>query len=338
MSEDTSKSQEAKDTNVSSDAKDTEQKALMGNPIGQKSRDDIYSRFEKQFEPSSDTSSAKEESNTDSDLKQESDSDTHSEKVEVPTEKQPPKRKRKAPKVDLAETDQKTVPLQALHESRDRFKKLNLEYREYRDSQAKEIKDLKVQLQQLQNKLSTPTKQEDLTGVEDLSNVDHEKEDLKQRLLAMEQLLKQGDQKKAQETALEAQRKQQEKIQQVSEELAEEGYRGFDIALLKTGAKLQELVQSGELSESESTDPEMWKKVYKEHIFDEVKQVFNEQVREEIMESKKKAKKSAQLISSPGKAPEVPEKEEEEPMTYDDFVKQGVKDRMDTYKKRFYNR
>ena len=314
-----------------------EKPKVFGNSVAGRTREDIYDRFDAQSAPkaegSSDASSVTEESNSDKDLKKESDSVHTSDKVIKDTEKPTSVKKGEEPK-DVS-GEHKMVPLQALHESRERFKKLNLEYREYKNTQTKEFQSLKDQLNKLQDTLKSPASSTE----NDL--VDEESETVKQlrrEILVMKQTQQEGTKNNDQEAALKAQQEQQKKIQTVSDDLAKEGYKGFDFALLKTGAKLQELVNVGELTEKESTEPEMWKKVYKEHIYPEVKSLFVEQDKSETMEKKKERKAKAQLVSDPGKAPDKPEEEEKTPQTFDGFVKSQVKERMEDQRKKFYKR
>lgn len=314
-----------------------ETKKDLNVPLAVRTREDIYKRFDAKFEPKkeqqSGSSSVKEESNSDIDLKEASDSDQHTEKVlEIPEKPTSVKKGKVEPSEEM-----KTVPLQALHESRDRFKKLNLEYRDYKSNQDKEIIDLKSEIQKLHDMVKKSESLEDTT-LGDISDDDPEKSAMKREIQELKKRYQQEDTQKAQQAQIEVQRKEQEKITAVSNELTTEGYPGFDIALLKTGAKLQELVKTGELTESEAVDTAVWKKVYKEHIFSDVKSIFNEQAKDELMEKKKAAKRKAKLVADPGKAPEQKSEEDAEPITYDSFVKQTLKERMDDQKKKFYKR
>ena len=322
-----------------SDAKDTEvkQPVKSGNSLADRTRADIYERFDAQTtKGESDTSSEKEESATDSDLKQESDSAQLSDKEVENTEKPTSVKKGRGPKADA--DDQKMVPLQALHESRERFKKLNLEYRDFKASavsQEKEINELKAQLAQLSDKLRNDSS---VTSENDLSEETDVEKHLRREISDLKKRFQVDESEKAKEAALKAQQDQQKKIETVTHDLTKEGFPGFDIAVLKTGVKLQELVTSGELTESESLDPDVWKKVYKEHIYPNIKTVFGEREKEEIMAGKKEAKKKASLVADPGKAPEKKEKKEEEITSYDQFVKMQMKERMDDHKKKFYGK
>jgi len=314
--------------------KDTPSPKQKGHDLGNRTRNDIYDRFDNKFKDS-DSSSDQEESNAGTDSKQDPDSGEHPEIV-LDTPEKPTSVKKRKVKKEASQEEQKTVPLQALHESRERFKTLNLASREYKSQTDDKIKALELQLQNLTTKLTESRTEKDSLGDIDVSDVDPEKAALKKRLAELEGKFKSTDQEKAIQAQLEAQKVQQQKIQTVSKELTEEGYPGFDVALLKTGTKLQELVKSGEITESESADAEMWKKIYKEQIYSEVRTIFNEQAKEDTMEKKRQAKKKANLISSPGKAPEKQEETPTEDLSYSDFVKQGVKDRLQANKRKFY--
>jgi hypothetical protein len=313
----------------------------LGNQLANRTRDDIYSRFEKKAtesvdkEKQPDPSSEIEESNTDKDLKDPSDTEpTSSDKIV--SEKPTSVKKGKGPKSGQPDSEGiKTVPLQALHEARDRFKRLNLEYRDYKTKEDTRMKELEAQVAQLTTKLnakpSTPTE-------DDFAEEDAEKVELK-RQIAQLQKKDAGDiQKQQQEAAAKVQQDQQKKIKKVSEELAQEGYPGFDIALLKVGSRLQELINDGEITDTESADPSMWKKIYKDDVYNDVQSIFTKREKEEVMKTKTERKKKADLVGSPGKAPERIEESEKEAPSYDQFVKEGVKDRLDTTRKRFYQR
>jgi len=342
MSEEMSKNAEnTADNDNKSNTSNTEEvkstRKLLGNSLGVRAREDIYNRFDKQSkskeDEKSDTSSEKEESKTEKDLKENSGTEQHSDNVSEDTEKSTSVKKGKEPKVDS--DDQKKVPLQALHEARERFRKLNLEYRDYKDNQEKEIKDLKVQLQKLQEALKSGS----TTTENDFAEEENEKvTSLRRELAEMKKKYEVDESEKAKEVALKAQQELQKKVEKVTKELAEEGYPGFDIAILRTDIKLREMANSGDITESEMADPNVWKKVYKEHVYSEAKKVFSEQDKQETMDRKKEAKKKANLIVDPGKAPEKPKKEDETPISYDEFVKQGVAERMDDFKKKFYKR
>jgi hypothetical protein len=318
-----------------SDAKETVKKPRP-RPLAERTREDIYDRYDAKFEAPKDSSvpsPVKEESKPAQDLKQDAESGQHP--VEDVDDSEKPTSVKKGKEDASVVADQKTVPLQALHEARDRFKKLNLEYREYKNSQAKEIDELKVQLSQLQSKLSEPS----TTATESDLSDDHEViKRLQREITELKTVSKQTVSNQAKESAQQAQQEQQKKITSVTKELTKEGYPGFDKAILQTGTILNELVTSGEITESESFEPSMWKQVYKDRVYNDFKAVFVEKAKDEVMESKVAKKKKAALVSDPGKAPEKPEEEDKKPMTLDEFNRQAMVERQELHKKKFYKR
>lgn len=311
-------------------------------PVSERAREDIYSRFDAKFAApkeeakSTDTSSEKEESSAEADLKESSDTDSHSEKISDDSEKSTSVKKGKEPKVDTG--DQKMVPLQALHESRERFKKLNLEYREFKTSketQDKEIQELKDQLAKLQTKLNQSAAMEESNLSE---GTDNEKDALRREIADLKRKYDVDQSEKAKQAAQQAQQELLGKIQKVSDELATEGFKGFYSTIYTTEAKLRELAMSGDLTEQEIQDPTVWKKVYKEYVYPDLKSSFLEERKEEILESKKEAKKKASLVSNPGKAPEKPEEEENEAPSFNDFVRNQVEEMKKSHRQKTYKR
>lgn len=327
--------EEVKGTEQSS--QDTNTPVNPATTLAVRTRADIYGRFDKQFmapssEPLSDTSSVKEESATEPDSTESSDTDSHSENVVQDSEKSTSVKKGKDTPTDTG--DHKLVPLQALHESRDRFKKLNLEYREYKESQEKELKELKDQLAKLSDKLKSNSAPLD----DELGDSDEEKQALRREIMELKRKYESDQSQKVQEQARKAQEELLTKISKTAQELAEEGYRGFDMTVYQTEAKLRELLTSGELTENEVQDPSTWKRVYKEHVFPSLKGIFEEAKKKEILTHKKEAKKKANLVSDPGKAPEKEEKSDDSPISYNDFIKSQVDEMKKAHQQRMYKR
>jgi len=291
----------------------------LGNQIANKQREAIYDKFDKQSlaNDKSAPPAVKEESEPDKDSKEKSESAINPDKVEeLEPEKSTSVSKGKEKSLD--DGGLKTVPLQALQESRERFKRINLEYRQYKETQEKELFSLKEEVNKLSKLLKEPKQN---STNDDLSEVDEEKSQLRRQLDEHQAKLRVSEDQKKAEAAQEAQKTYHQKIEKVTKELTEEGYPGFDFAIVKTGQLLRKMLTDGEITQTEENDESMWKKVFKEQIYEEMQSVLTKQDKSDMMAAKKEAKKKANLIADPGKAPEVIEEVDDKPMTYDQFVK-----------------
>jgi len=316
----------------------------VANPTGKRVREDIYDRFDtdkaQELGQSSDSSSETEESKDGQDLKPEPPSPETSSETEVNPEKLPSVKKRKG-KIDTA-VSEKTVPLQALHESRDRFKKLNLEHRDYKTSTEQKMKELSEQVASLSAKLSTTSRSSeadlDLNEADDASNRERV---LANKLRAMELKQEEFESEKKRQAAQEVQATSQKRIDKVDSELAEEGFNGFKVAgLLKTERRLLELVKAGDITDTESVDPNMWKKVYKEDVYPEIREIFVATEKAKLSGEKTNRKRAANLVDYPGAKEKVDleDSEEDKPLSFDDFNKQQVNEIMKDKRRRLYDR
>jgi hypothetical protein len=297
------------------------------NPLADRARADLYNRFDKQLAQPTDTSTVKEESKSGEDLKEEPENDESSIEPEEKPEKKISVKKSKESKEDV-----KQVPLAALHESRDRFRKLNLDHRDYVSKTEKQITDLQDQLKELNAKLQIPaTKESDFTEASDAESLEFKK--LRQEIAQLKLQTNESQVIKQQEAVKQQEAQKIKQIQEVSKKLSKEGYPGFDIALLKVGEKLNELVQIGDLTEAETRDPEVWSKTWK-GMYQEIKDAFIQKEKEKQFSKKLERKKAANLVDYPGQRPEVEgvSEDEDEDISYDDYVKKSLASAKKQYK------
>lgn len=209
--------------------------------------------------------------------------------------------------------EDKTVPLQALHEERERRKQLAKELREMKERQALYERQMQAYYQ---------TQSQPQVDESELSDYD-------KALLALNRQNQQlAQQQEAIARAIEADRQTRElqaisqNIQHTSIELEKEGFPHF--------YEMQDMVVS-ELKRLYADDPENiyefpdnpmgWKKAYKEVVYPKLQRIGGGMARSESFDAKKALKSKAQLAGSTGKG-SVPQTttNKKEP-SYDDMLK-----------------
>lgn len=198
--------------------------------------------------------------------------------------------------------EEKTVPLSALHEEREKRKSLSLKVSELENQLRDVLQDYKARFEVDQKE----TEEE----LDDVGQLRKELEDMKKWRKDREvQSLQQQIEGKRQNL--------NKQIGDTNEALEKEGYPGFDIAISAVTRELQRLVT--EDPENAYLDkPEGWKKIYREKVFPKLRASFIKEHKEKIMDEKKELKKDAGLIGEKTKFDTGVKKEEE--WTYNDYL------------------
>jgi hypothetical protein len=171
----------------------------------------------------------------------------------------------------------KMVPHAALHEERKLRQKAEAELRKLR---------------------ATPKLPESTKPKVDADDYEYEDEGLKRvnaRLAAIEEQNRKAQQDRETRTQQDNQRAYQQNLSATDDELKRAGYPGFKTCLARVYEKLQAKVAEDE-GNKHLDNPKGWKKIYKEEVWPEFKQLLDEQ---RLME-KTRDKEDANLISSPG--------------------------------------
>lgn len=230
-----------------------------------------------------------------------------------------------SPEKESEEDKPKLVPLDALHQSREKFKKLNLEHREYKTNTEKKLAELESLVKNLHSK-----NEDSDTG----SNDNEEVISLRKKVMEMEERLKTAPKSSEEDQYKKSLEETRKWINDSDKSLDEEGFPGFKIGYPILAQAMKDAFDNGELTEADLYDKAQWIGKYKE-IFPEVRVKFDKVYRTEVENKKKEAKKKAGMVSNPGKAPEKPKKKEGDdlPKTHDEWVKQSLQEHQDNYRK-----
>lgn len=258
-------------------------------------REALYDKYGKENEGLSETST-EEEVAEETEESPEEETETPAEKEEAVTEE---------PSETEEAKDEKTVPLGALHEEREKRKALGLELEEVKGQLHTVLQDIR--------QLSDQKKTEETAAEEELGSV----EVLEKRIMALEG----GQRKTARDMQTEKQAKQDQAlnsdIKKVDAELEEEGFPAFEFMTAKVTDELNRLIKEDPQNKKTLDNPEGWKKVYKEVVFPTIYSKFAKKDKADLFEKKKDLKLEANL-GGPGKKPEEAKEEE---WTYNDYLR-----------------
>ena len=260
-------------------------------------RDALYTKYEEGYNAETDTSTetGETEEKTDETPSEREESATSTEK-EVTTEE------KTEAKVDGEGERDKTVPLSALHEEREKRKALSSKVSELESQLYDVLQDYKTRFDQ--------TQKEEIEELDDIGKLQKELGDLKKWKSTTEQKGMQADIAKKR-TNLDQQ------VVSTDATLEKEGYPGFSLAINAVTQELQKRVLAD--PENAALDkPEGWKIIYKETIYPILEGKFIKRDKEKLTGEKTELKKDA-LLSGPGVKAEVANKKEEE-WTYDDYL------------------
>lgn len=180
------------------------------------------------------------------------------------------------------EKQEKFVPLEALHEEREKRKQEKL---------AREALEEKLRL--LESKLSAPKEEEEFLD---------ETEVLKRRVAMLEEQDKQRKQLEELNQVKAQQQSLKNIVKTVDKELADEGYPGFEYCTSRVTEELQRMVEEDE-NNTAFLNPTGWKHVFKEKIFPNLRDSIAKTIKNTEMTDKIELKKGAGLAShgSPAK-------------------------------------
>jgi len=200
--------------------------------------------------------------------------------------------------------DEKMVPYGALFEEREKRKVLS-----------KKVNDLEGQLQEV---LQDYRKVVDTKETETEEYSDPEMAMMRKEISELREF-KNHMTKKEQESSAKAQQDElKTNVQNTDTSLEKEGFPGFLYATEAVGQKIAQLVQE-DPENSWLYSPEGWAKVYKEHIFPELKGKFTSIHKDELFDKKKELKSGQKLATKTGKKP--PSKKKDEDWSYNDYIK-----------------
>ncbi len=197
--------------------------------------------------------------------------------------------------VEKHEEDNKVVPLQALHEAREKLKAKTLDHRKLSEDLAAERKalaDARDLIVRLEAKL-TPE------GAEPENEVTKQLAEENRKL--KEAHAKSAAERQAAEQAKSA-AEMQKMVSDADASLAGEGFPGFKRFTVDVGNAIIAKIQAGDMDEKD-VNPTVWAKVYKEEVYPSIKTIFAAQVKQEKVDAKNQQKKDMSLINKPGDSP-----------------------------------
>lgn len=209
--------------------------------------------------------------------------------------------------------EHKTVPLDALHEEREKRKSAQ--------SRAKELEAEKERLSsQLREVLETNRTLTQKPADDNAYQTDEAKEIaiLKSQIAALTQDSQQRNVQAQNSEAMTRQHKVNEMVTKTSLELDAEGFPGLDFMLPKVTEELSRMVRE-DPDNIIYDNPDGWKKIYKETVFPKLRGMVAGKNKEDAFAAKNDAKAKANLAGSSGKV--VPSAEvKEDTWTYDDYI------------------
>lgn len=238
-------------------------------------------------------------------------------KEEPQPEETPEPETKKEEVKEVTKTEDKTVPLGALHEERQKRKELQAEV---------------VELKQQVKNMLTERKGKEEYEEEYIEDYDAELIKLKKQ----NQTLKaEVDSIKAKDTQSEVEKKQTaflNKVNKVHEELQLEGFDGFEKctpmirqyihSLIMQEPDSQEYIEGRKLLDVDT--PEGWKKIYKEEIYPSIKEIINQKKTEELIDERIERKKKAALSGSSGGKPVQKKKEDINDLSPEEMKKRYI--------------
>lgn len=203
----------------------------------------------------------------------------------------------------------------ALHEEREKRKEANRRLRELRTQYDARLTDMQSKIDLLSKAPSE-------------SNDGFLNDPLKAEVEKLKIELHKERQQKEQDAVVKGQKELQDRIKRVSSELKQNGFPGFDLALLKVDAEISKRVTEGDLLPEEAKTSETWKQVYMETVYPEVAAEFKAVQKKETIQDKVNAKKKAGLVGSPGSNPSQDVRDpQKEPETMEEFNKKFFEQR-----------
>lgn len=173
------------------------------------------------------------------------------------------------------EKQEKYVPLEALHEEREKRKQEKI---------AREVAEEKIRF--LESQLSAPKEEEFLD----------ETETLKRRVAMLEERDNQRKQLEELNRVKDQQQSLKDIVKTVDKELTDEGYPGFEYCTSKVTEELQRMVEEDE-NNAAFLNPTGWKNVFKEKIFPNLRDSIAKTIKNTDVADKIKLKEGAGLAS-----------------------------------------
>ncbi len=199
----------------------------------------------------------------------------------------------------------------ALHEEREKRKQANLKLRELQRQYDEKLKEFESRLDEALN-----SKSKEFTEDTEKSPESAEVKELRRKMQAIE------SRQKTEELAAK-QQKINDDVAATDKKLKEAGFPGFRFGAAKVDVMLRQLIDEGEYTPEDYTNPEIWAEVYKNKgIYEEVNAEFRPIQKKETMDSKIQKKKDASKAANyPGQRPEdVAKKEEDNTDTQEDYL------------------
>lgn len=218
----------------------------------------------------------------------------------------------KEPEDKDKDKEQKVVPLDALHEEREKRKHQRKVSEELEVKNAELHEQLREVLQDAKRKSESESTEFMSAEEKALNKIKSDMEDLKMDRNQREERDKAASIKTAQ-GQLEAD------IEDTSKKLEEMGFPGFKFLAGKVGDEILRLVGE-DPDNAYLQNPDGWMKVYKEIIFPPVKKAFAVEEKNELFDKKLEAKKNSSLITSPGSTDKKVDSQKSEEWTYQDYV------------------
>lgn len=306
--------------------KEKNEEGLLGD-----ARDVLYDEYAKQeglIPEKNKQEAGVEEAGVETELKSsKSAEDTGKEKSPEPkddskkTEKDKPEDKsrkqdyQKSEETKPKEKEQKFVPLDALHQEREKRKAVQSRQRELET----QLQVVMAEVKSLKEAKDTKT-EVDVEDIDDpfveVARLRREMSEFKSRDIQRESEVRRRD-FETKSKAL------QNDISKTNDDLEKEGYPGFNMMLNSVTEKLTDLMDDNPQEATLLDNPEGWRKIYKEEIYPIIKEKFDKALKGEIIKEKEKLKSEANLIGSSGKT-EKPVSKEDEDWTSEDYLNSRI--------------
>lgn len=211
--------------------------------------------------------------------------------------------------------EQRMVPLEALHESREKLK-----------AKEKELSDIKEQntilLKDLRELMTKPKGESEEAPV--ITDYDKKLVELENELKVLREKDKQRDQLTVEEQRKQAQQQFKQTVDSTEKVLETEGFHGFKQFLPLVTAELFKMAETDKELAASMDNPEGWKKIFKEIVHPQISGFSQKKNLDDKTKEKEALKEGASLLMPAGNPPPAtPQKEED--WSFDKYMEERRK-------------
>ena len=210
------------------------------------------------------------------------------------------------------DAEQKVVPLDALHEEREKRKQQRKVSEDLEARNTELTEQLHQAIQDVKKLAETESTEFQSSEEKVLNKIKSDMEDLKMDRNEREEKEKSAAIKSASDQL-------KTDIADTSKKLEDAGFPGFDFLAHKVGDEINRLIRE-DPDNAYLDNQEGWMQIYKKIIFPPVKKAFAVEEKNELFDKKKEAKKGSSLITSPGSPGKKPDSEKSEDWSPTDYA------------------